>query len=316
MIRLGLVAATLALLLACEPQAGVEVRNADFFGSDLLVEGDTLYTIQEDVAVRIWSLGGDGSATQVGSLEQSGVGRALEVVDDVLVVLEQNGGLGDTIDMIDVTDPTAPVLLRRIDAGGTWSDGDLVGDRLYLTGSLGAFQILDVTGWRDAGGLDFTPVANGALDLGGSNGYDVDVDGATAFVATDGGSVHLIDVVDAAAPRVMSVVGTGFAADVAVRDDLLYVVKNGLFQVVDVSDVVRPEVLSEADGCNGEIALVDDRAFTFQATNLIVYDIDDPRAVTAGAASDTGCWATAVQPYEADLLVACLDGSGIVVVAP
>lgn len=318
MIRVAGVAATLALLCACEPGAGaeVEVRSADFFGTDLLVDGDTLYSIQPTTSVRIWSLAGDSSATQVGQLDREGAGRVLEVVDDVLVVLEQNGGVGDFVDMVDVADPTAPVLLRRIEAGGTWSDADLAGDRLYLTGPLGGFQILDVTGWQDAVGLEFTPVANGALDLDGANGYDVDVDGTTAYVATDGGSVHLIDVADPAAPRVISVVGTGFAADVAVRDDLLYVVKNGLFQVVDVSDVARPELLSEADGCNGELALVDDRAFTFQATHLIIYGIDDPRAVTAGPASETGCWATAVQPYQADLLLACTDGSGVVVVAP
>lgn len=308
--------AALAGLCACAPEAEIEVRNADFFGVDLLVDGDILYTIQADVSVRIWRLGSDSAATPIAELGLVGAGRVLEVVDDVLVVLEQNGGFGDTIDMIDVTDPAAPVLVRRIDAGGTWADADLVGDRLYLTGPLGAFQILDVTGWQDASELGFTPVANGALDLGGSNGYDVDVDGTTAFVATDGGSVHLIDVADPAAPRVISVVGTGFAADVALRDDLLYVVKNGLFQVVDVVDVGHPELLSEAEGCNSEVALVDDRAFTFQSTSLIVYDVGDPRAVTAGPALDTGCWATAVQPYQADLLLGCTDGSGRVVVAP
>jgi len=316
MIRLGGVAAALAVFCACEPAAEIELRDADFFGSDVLVEGDTLYSIQSNVSVRIWSLGADSSATQVGQLDRIGAGRVLEVVDGILVVLEQNNGLGDYIDMVDVTDPTAPMLVRRIALGDTWSDADLVGDRLYLTGSGGLFQILDVTGWQDATALDFTPIANGALDLGGSNGYDVDIEGPTAFVATDGGSVHLIDVADPAAPRVISVVGTGFAADVAVRDDLLYVVKNGLFQVVDVSDIGQPEVLSEAEGCNSELALVDDRAFTFEATGLIIYGIDDPHAVTTEASIDTGCWATAVQPYQADLLVSCMDGSGMVVVAP
>lgn len=99
---------------------------------------------------------------------------------------------GDGVQIVDVTDPEAPVLLGTERTALRPAGLAASGTQLYVAGADQGLVILDVSDPR-------APVELGHLDV--APAFNVTVAGTTAFVATGGGTVRVVDVGDPAAPR-------------------------------------------------------------------------------------------------------------------
>ena len=153
-------------------------------------------------------------------------------MDDVVVrgdlayVTDRGAGLK----IVDVSDPSAPVLLGSHDVTGSdKSYGvDVQGDVVYLANHLTGLQILDTSN-------PTKPRLLAAIDPAGF-GSSVTVDGALAYLFA--GSLCAIDVSDPSAPWLVASYDLGSTYDAAMRGSRAYVAYNALG--VKVWDLAQP----------------------------------------------------------------------------
>jgi hypothetical protein len=191
------------------------------------------------------------------------------------------------LQVVDVTDRRAPLLVASLDTAGNANDVQVVENRAYIADGPAGLQIIDIT--------DPThPQLLGTFATPG-NASDVAVAGNRAFVADGSSGVQIIDVSNPTAPQGLgSVTTSGPAKGVAVAGNLA-VVANGFagIQVIDVADPTRPTILgSQSTGgdardvvISGNFAFVADFSRSFTSV-----DLSDPRnpVVRASTPSSTG----------------------------
>jgi hypothetical protein len=179
--------------------------------------------------------------------------------------------------VIDITDPTAPVLTGSLDTlGRPWRIA-VSGDLAYVADQELGLQVFDVT----------DPAAPGLIGAQDppSGAFGVAVSGNFAFVATTARSLDVLDVTDPSAPRlVASKSMPGYTLDVSISGDHAYVTNWdywwGELQIVDVTDPLLPITVGTAstDGPMVTVALSDQRAYVgLDGPNrLQVIDVADP----------------------------------------
>ena len=167
-----------------------------------------------------------------------------------------------------------PVQLPVLQEPGVSYEGvEVANGRIYVAlhqGGLGIYE-------RSAAGFQRV----GALS-GLSNAWGVRIRGATAFVADSLAGLAIVDVSDAARPRLLGRVETGGQArGLALDGDLVYVAAGSAgLVVVDASDLEGPVVIGRAE-MPGSAIRVDssDGLVAVAAWNdARVYDVSDPAA--------------------------------------
>ncbi|MHB1034819.1 MAG: Ig-like domain-containing protein [Pirellulales bacterium] len=260
---------------------------------------------------------------------------------------------GDSgLQILDVTDPVAPVWLGGYDTSGQAYDVAVSGTAAYVADGTSGLVILDVTnpaapvrlggyktpGWSHAvavsgarayvadgkAGLviiDVTnpaaPVPLGRYDTSGG-AYDVELAGTLAYVADYSAGLVIIDVSDPAAPLRLGGYDTdGYSASVAVSGTLAYVADGdaGLV-IIDVSNPAAPARLGGYDtsGNASDVVLSGTLAYVADGVEgLVIIDVSDSAACVRDGAFDTSRLARGVAIAGTTAYVADENG-GLVIV--
>lgn len=209
-----------------------------------------------------------------------------------------SGKGADNFVVVDISDPSTPVVIATVAAGG----GNLlnnpygikaVGDRLYVSSEASnSLEIFDITDHANITRL------GGITGLNGAN--EIAVQGnIVAVVSNIGDNVKTIDVSDPTAPVVLDTYSTDLnnVNALTIQGDYIYTGAPGagsgdLFLVLDISDPANITL-------SGSVALADPHGFyasgryvyvanNFSSTLLKVVDVSDPTTpVVVGSASST-----------------------------
>lgn len=186
---------------------------------------------------------------------------------------------GDGLVVVDVSAPLLPRVVGALDTPGVASDVALAPPRAYVADGTG-LSVVDVSD-------PAVPRLLGGLSLSG-NCRGVEVAGNLVFVAADDSGVHVVDVTDPTAPSLIATAptrtdGRSNAADLAVRDGLLYVADGaqthlGGLQVLSTIEPAAPVLVGASVGrygltgvaLDGALALASDYFFR---NSVLIFDI-------------------------------------------
>jgi len=182
------------------------------------------------------------------------------------------------LDVLDISDPSAPVLLGHLDVATPIEDIDIVGSRAYVATST-ALQIVDLTD-------PATPEVMGVFVSTGLK-TAVSVSGTWAFLAryhAIGGGTFLdtIDVSDPTSPSVVGSFAVNTLHDFVVEGTWAYLttVFAGFLKVVDFSDPVAPVQVASIplpdDATNVQVS--GNMAYLGSWEAMYVVDITNPNA--------------------------------------
>ncbi len=221
-----------------------------------------------------------------------------------------------SLDVIDISDSSAPALVTRLGTGGFARDIVLRGDHAFLAVEGVGLVIADITspaspivvgtcgmslgGYGVAAANHFAyvvnyaglrvvdvsdvehPVVRGAVETSGF-AVGVGVDGTLAYVADGYSGLVVVDVSDAASPRIVGRVDTpGFAYAAIPAGEVVYVPdrEQGL-AVVSVADPAAPVIVSQlaVPGEVWDMGIEGDRGYmTGHGGGLTILDLTDPTA--------------------------------------
>ncbi|WP_198159262.1 Ig-like domain-containing protein, partial [Methylomonas lenta] len=253
---------------------------------------------------------GTFNPTALSAISIPGYANNVDVAGDFAYVAAGSKGL----QIVNVSNRSAPTIVGSLDTAGTAIDLRVVGNVVYLADGDHGLQIIDVTdptapnllaSYETAGiaqdvkvdnqfayiadgnnGLEVVdvrkpaqPIFAGALSgLGEAKG--VDAQGNTVVVVA-GSSLHVIDVTDKANLLKKGSLSIGPVKDVALKDNYAYVAAySSGWKVVDISDATNPvAVAGNADFVPRDMALTDGFAFAAEQLfpNVTAYvNIEDP----------------------------------------
>lgn len=169
-------------------------------------------------------------------LSGGGGGTATVAVNGNLAYMSR----GVQLDVLNVSNPAAPLLLGSYTTAEPIHDIDLVGNRAYLTLGLGGVGVLDVSNpaaIRWLGGIDTPGIA-----------YDIQVVGNIAYVADGpGGGLRIIDVSDAAQLRELGAYKNVDAYDLQVEGSFVYVAAASRKVVtIDAGNSAKPTLTNQS----------------------------------------------------------------------
>ncbi len=246
---------------------------------DVAVEGDLAFVADGAAGLAVFDLAAE-PVREVARLATTGSAQGITLAGDLAAVSLGSSG----VELIDVSDPSAPASLGRWDTSGSAMAAEIVGDFLYVADDRRGLQIADVS--------DPTlPTRVGGFDTRG-RALDVRIVDGLAFVADDNRGVRVMDVSDPGAPREIGDVSTpGRASGLALEGDLLLVAdrSRGL-QAIDVSDPTSPRLLGDYIGedraaavaVSGGLALLSDGL-----NGVKLLDLSDPAEPKLVAAHET-----------------------------
>lgn len=190
--------------------------------------------------------------------------------------------------VIDITDPTNPVLVGSLDhEDGMYYNISISGNYAYLTGRYfgnhvhANIKIIDISNASN-------PVIAGSFTIN-SEAHDVDVAGQYAYVATDSG-LQVIDISDLNNLSVAGEITTvGDTTAIDVRGDYAYISTDEHLQVVDISDLNNISIISSINAYNAvSVSVVDNYAFIGQQSDgFSIIDVSDPYNLSRITSIDT-----------------------------
>jgi hypothetical protein len=154
--------------------------------------------------------------------------------------LANDGASGSGLLIVDVGQPTAPVVLGTCVLGGSWPhDVDVQGSYAYLTRSYDGMSVIDVTS-------PSSPTAVGFCPMGFA--YGVAVSGSCAYVAASDSGLIVVDVSDPAHPVRVATVPVTRAFDVAIGGSYAYVADGSYgLRIVDISVPTSPAIVGNVN---------------------------------------------------------------------
>ncbi len=128
------------------------------------------------------------------------------------------------------------------------------------------------------------PVEMGALALGNS-ALRVCVSNGYAFVAGDGeNTLWIVDVSNSSNPQLITSITTAcnYARDIVVQDDLVYLVCSQCMQIIDITNISSPVIISTYDDVTSATGIcVCDSIAYIADYNLLKIDVSDPEVPSA-----------------------------------
>lgn len=200
----------------------------------------------------------------------------MKVKGNLAYVADGNMGL----QIIDVSQPTAPREVGNVDTPGRASDVALTGNNALVADGFHGLQVIDVS---DPG----SPRIVGSVDTpGDANGVDFNVLSHQAVVA-DGTSIQVVSLTNPAAPMILGSRGMpSTAVDVVVSGFFAFVATSTAgMQVVNFSDPPSPQVIGGTQQTQNtvaqEVALLGSLAFLADVIFVNAVPIFDVRNTAA-----------------------------------
>ncbi|GCL41287.1 DUF4347 domain-containing protein [Dolichospermum planctonicum] len=220
-----------------------------------------------------------------------GVWDILSYANAVTVVGNYAYAVGDTLDIIDISNPAIPVVKGSYKI----SNGrgvQVVGNYAYVADGNSGLQIIDISN-------PTTPTLKGNYDTSGW-ARGVQVVGNYAYVADSGSGLQIIDISNPTTPTLKGNYNTsGWAIGVQVVGNYAYVADNdsGL-QIIDISNPTTPTLKGNynTSGYARGVQVVGNYAYVADAgSGLQIIDISNPTTPTLKGNYDTSGNASGVQ---------------------
>jgi hypothetical protein len=234
----------------------------------------------------------------LGTYDTSGDANGVAVSGTRAYVADGYAGL----QIIDVTNPAAPVRLGGYDTSGYAYGVSVSGTLAYVADGWDPFKIIDVSN-------PAKPIRLGGYDTPGS-AQDVAVSGTRAYVADFNGGLAILDVSNPAAlVRLGGYLADGLTFGVAVSGTLAYVAAHtaGL-QILDVSQPATPLRLANYHTPFGQaygVVVSGTRAYVAEGeAGLVILDVTDPTVPVRLGGYDTRGSARRVAIWESLVCVA------------
>ncbi|MFN8179231.1 MAG: T9SS type A sorting domain-containing protein [bacterium] len=260
--------------------------------------------------------------TVAGTYNTAGNARGIAVDGHHAFVADYSAGL----QILDITNAAAPVLVGTYNTPGNAKDVAIAGDRAYVADYASGVQVINITnlaaptlaGTYDTPGsardvavagdylyvADYTsgllvlnitnpasPTLVGSYDTPGT-ALGVAVAGNDAFVADGATGLLVINVTSPASPTLRGTCDTpGSATAVALSGDRAYVADAGAgLQVINITNPASPTLLGGYDtpGTAGDVQVDGNRAYVADGiTGLLEIDITNPAAPSLVTGADT-----------------------------
>jgi len=192
-------------------------------------------------------------------------------VRDNYVFMQDNIDWTPTFTVIDVIDPDAPQFAGEYPAA---AKDIFAGDSFVYILDGDILRILDL---QDPS----NPSLEGSLTLSG-NALRICVDNGYAFIAGDGAfTLWVVNVNDVSNPQLITTITTAcnYARDLVIQGDLLYLVCDQHFQIIDIADINNPEIICTYDDVTGATGIAVSGNYAYIAEyNLLKIDISNPEA--------------------------------------
>ena len=189
------------------------------------------------------------------------------------------GGTG--LQVVDVSNHTAPRIVAALDTDGNANDVRIVGSYAYVADGSAGLKIIDISN-------PLAPHLTGSLATGGE-ALDVVVASGRAYIACGSAGLKIADVSNPASPVLLGGVDTpGTARGVDVSGSTAVVADNGPTLFIDVSAPAAPVILGSAATSEAHDVTVDGN-FAYVAdfqSSLRVVDFTNPRSPQIVATED------------------------------
>ncbi|MBE9220435.1 DUF4347 domain-containing protein [Dolichospermum flos-aquae] len=232
----------------------LEVNIPENHGTSLLFDAETLNTYQGVFALTL-----------------VGVWDRLSIANAVTVLGNYAYAVGDTLEIIDISDPSNPIFKGSYDTFGG-KDIQIVGNYAYVAGYGSGLKILDISN-------PTTPTLKGNYSIDGASGMQVV--GNYAYVASSSWGLQIIDISNPTAPtRKGYYYGTFHAQDVQVVGNYAYIAYDdkGL-TIIDISNPTNPTLKGNYDtpGRAEGVQVVGNYAYVADGySGLQIIDISNP----------------------------------------
>ncbi|MCD4829963.1 MAG: carboxypeptidase regulatory-like domain-containing protein [Candidatus Cloacimonetes bacterium] len=192
----------------------------------------------------------------------------LDVMDSY-VFMQDNIDWTPSFTVIDVNDPDAPQFAGEYPSAAK---------DIYAENSFGYIldsDVLNILNLQDP----LNPSLEGSLTLSG-NALRICVDSGYAFIAGDGAfSLWIVDVSNTSSPQLITSITTvcNYARDLVVQENLLYLVCDQHFQIIDITDIDNPEIICTYDDVTGATGICVTGDYLYIAGyDLMKFDISNP----------------------------------------
>jgi hypothetical protein len=192
----------------------------------------------------------------------------VQVVGNYAYVADDSSGLR----IIDISNPTAPILKGTYDTPNGASGVQVVGNYAYVADGSSGLQIIDISN-------PTTPTLKGNCNTSG-NAYRVQVVGNYAYVADGSSGLQIIDISNPTTPTLKGNCNTsGNAYRVQVVGNYAYVSNSSLgLQIIDISNPAAPTLKGTYSSVNTfSVQVVGNYAYvTNSSLGLQIIDISNP----------------------------------------
>ncbi|MFH1844874.1 MAG: hypothetical protein ABIF77_16915 [bacterium] len=241
--------------------------NTSGWAYDVVIGGDCAFVADLSSGLQVIDISDPLNPFLLGSLDTPGSARGLTVVGDYAYMADGGSGL----QVIDISDPANPFAAGSCGIAGDAQTIAISGDYLYMAAYDGGFSVLDISDPTN-------PILLDVFDTPGL-AMKVAIAGDQAYLADGEGGLQVVRVADPVLPprRVGSLEASGLGDLIVVGDHIFSVGYEGL-QVIDISDLRRPEIVWN----NGfpyvyDLVASGDYAYLSGANyGLLILDISDP----------------------------------------
>ncbi len=280
---------SLQIIDVSNPSNPIPIGSVDIIARyvyEVTVIGDTAYVAAGDFdkntgSLQIIDVSNPSNPTIISSADTGDSAYGVTVADSIAYVtigdiyitsdtlLEQG-----SLKVIDVSDPSNPVIIGSVDTPN-WALGiTLVGNTAYVAAGLSGLQVINV---RDPS----SPTIIGALK---TNHFasEVKAVGSTIYVADSQGGLQAIDVSDPSNPMIIGTVDnlSDAVSGLAVIDDKAYVaLDDGGLQIIDISNISPFSVIGSVNtpGFANGLTVIGDNAYVADLpVGLQIIDISNP----------------------------------------
>ncbi len=260
-------AALLFLFLVISPSAAVVHYYVEDFQSAQYMDSSNTSAYWDTTAglLRLHPF----TLTEVGRCDAFSTAHDVAVAGNYAFIADYNSGLK----VVDISDPTGPVLAGSYDTAGNPTGIAVSGDYAFITNLSEGLQVFDISD-------PLNPALAGAYDTPG-NPLKVAISGNYAFVADADSGLQVVDIRDPTNPTLAgnySAAG-GQTRDVAVDGDYAYVANELAHLVIDIRNPANPALAGfyTTIGNPNGIAVSGDYAYVSETGGaLLVIDISDP----------------------------------------
>lgn len=272
-----------------DPSGPVEIGALPYSLANSRVEvrafGDHLM-VAHGLRLSIVDVASPASPVEVGSLVLPSMPTDIEIVGDLAFITANFHAAMTSVMVVDVSEPTLPVLL------GSMATPRYCGHGVAVTGVRVHVGCLDEGSLVVDGSVSSGPalVAESALPDGG---WDIELRGHLAYVATSSTGLRIFDMSDPLSPVDLGgFSGTWNLADIDVEGSHAYVPDRiaGL-RIVDVSNPSAPTQVGQIGGIGQPhgVEVVEHIAYVaaWKSGGLQIVDVSDPSAPTLLGAIDT-----------------------------